>query len=790
MSRRFALAPAVLIGGLLAAPRLPAQSSPPAPGAAVAGRPVANPVVPLPAFRRAVERGTRTTTGVPGPNYWQQWARYTIRARLDVEAKRLEGTTRIVYRNASPDTLRVLALQLLQNFHREDAPRFRQGEITGGYTLTRVTVGGEALPAPDSVPRRPYRTTEGTYLYLFPTAPLRPRDSVAIELEWSFRIPRSGVGARMGWNADNFYYLAYFYPQMAVYDDVVGWQTDPFLGPAEFYMGYGSYDVTLDVPEGWLVQGTGRLVNEREVLPERVSERLRLAESSDTVVHVLTDQDLGPGRATRPGAGGRLSWRFAADSVRDVAYAITLASVWDAGRVAVGDRNGDGRSEYALAAAIYRPAHQRWRQVARYAQQSIAHHSSYTGLPYPYPHLTAVEGAGIIGGGMEYPMMTLIGGYDQQSDTSMYAVTSHELAHNWFPMIVGVDERRYGWMDEGTTNFNELAAAAEFFPGFNAEGNEFANYLSLARTGEEGALMRHSDALDSPAHYGVYAYSKPASLLLTLRNLLGVDAFTRAYQGYARAWAFRHPKPWDFFNAFNAATGEDLSWFWRTWYYETWTLDQAVDGVSRGRRGTEITVRDRGDAPMPARLTIVLSGGDTLRREVPVATWLAGARTATVAVPRGEVVSVEIDAAKQFPDVTRKNNLWLRGADSLPAALPLVVRTDLLRMRRALEAKGYRSDGEPLSGSAAGRSTELRILTLEAGVPYAVLGVCDQECSDLDLEVQDSARTRLVRDIELNDTPVIELTPAVTGSYRLLVTMYDCRTAACAWTAQLFRRPR
>jgi len=750
-------------------------------------RPIANPIVAAPGFRRAVERGTRTTTGVPGPNYWQQSARYTISARLDVEAKRLQGTTRIVYRNASPDTLRQVVIQLIQDFHREDSPRHRAAEITGGYTFTRVAAGGQALePLQGGQPRLGY-LRRMQMMGIFPPVPVAPRDSLTLEFDWSFRIPREGADGRMGWNSDDFFFLAYWYPQMAVLDDVVGWQTDRFMGVAEFYSGFAEYDVTLDVPHGWVVQGTGRLLNEREVLPEAIIRRLRQAEASDTVVHVLTGQDFGPGRATVESPDGRLRWHFAADSVRDAAYVVARASLWDAVRTSVGDRNGDGRPEYTRAEAIWRPAHTRWAQGARYAQHAIAFHSRNMALPYPYPHATAVEGDGVMEGAMEYPMVTMIG-WDQGGDTTLYWLVTHELAHNWVPMIVDVDERRHGWMDEGTTSFNDDQASADFYPGYSTEANEFLYYILQARTGEEGALMRFSDHLDNAGHYDVYAYSKPASLLISLRGLLGREAFYRAYQGYLRAWAFRQPKPWDFFNYFSASSGQDLSWFWRTWYYETWSLDQSVASVTPGPRGTEIVVRDLGDAPMPARLTITLANGDTLQREIPVAAWLTGARTATVTVPRGrEVVRVEIDARGEFPDVSRKNNIWSREAEALPRTVPLAVRNDLVRMRGPLLGRGYRAEGELLSG-ARGNGTDTRTVALQAGVPYAILAVCDEACGDLDLTLTHPAGARVAEDTGDNDTPLIEFTPATTGEYRLDVLTSGCRTATCSWGAQIFRR--
>ena len=273
--------------------------------------------------------------------------------------------------------------------------------------------------------------------------------------------------------------------------------------------------------------------------------------------------------------------------------------------------------------------------------------------------MTSVEGDGIIGGGMEFPMMTLIGSYTSRSDTALYGVHAHELAHMWVPMIVGVDERRRGWMDEGTTSFNTSQAEKEFYPGRNWDEGNYEGYLSFARSGNESEMMRWSDL--QGVGYGVASYAKPATLLATLRGLLGEETFVRAYHTYIRNWAFKHPKPWDFFDTFNHESGENLDWFWRTWYFETWTLDQAVGSVTRDGRTTTITVEDRNWAPMPARLTITLENGQTLEREVPVSTWLAGETSAEVTVDSDSpVVRVEIDAAKVFPDIDRDNNVWER----------------------------------------------------------------------------------------------------------------------------------
>lgn len=618
-------------------------------------RPIPYPVDISRGFQQALGNGTRSPTGEPGPNYWQQWTDYTITARLDTAGKRIDGTVRIVYHNRSPQSLSRLALQLLQNVHSEGAVRNRRAAVTGGMEIKRLRAMGQELPL------TPRAVSASTTFQIRLPSPLAAGASAVLELDFGFEIPRAGAGGRMGWSRDNMFYLAYWYPQMAVYDDVGGWQTDAFLGNSEFYMGYGSYDVTLEIPEGWVTMGTGRLVNADEVMPAAIVARLREAETSDDVVHVITADDFGPGTATQRSESGYLSWHFLADSVRDVAYSITRESLWDAARTPVGDRDGDGSTDYVRVDAIYRETAPRWQHAWRYVQHSIDFLSRWTGFPYPWPHMTAVEGDGIMGGGMEYPMMTLIGGFTQAGDTALYGVTAHELAHMWVPMIVGNDERRMAWMDEGTTSFNGGAASNEFFPGRRWDLGNYNGYMLITRTGLEGPIMRWSDHHYNRFAYGTASYSKPAMLLWTLRGLLGEETFEEAYQTYVRRWAFKHPQPWDFFNTFNDVSGRTLDWFWRTWYYETWALDQGIAEVTTEGDSTRIVVVDLGRAPMPVRLTITTEDGATMRAEIPVERWLEGARTAEIVVQTASrVVRVEIDAEQVFPDTDRDNNVWER----------------------------------------------------------------------------------------------------------------------------------
>jgi hypothetical protein len=637
-----------------AAPREGAVFTPMTARPAQPERPLPQRIEPPRDFMDAIGNRTRTVTGQPGPAYWQNRASYRITATLHPQENALDGSAEITYHNNSPDTLYNLHVDLTQNFHAPGAVRFEEAEVTGGIDLRRVAVNAQALTTLGDGPRY---ALFGTRLVILPPQPVVPGQTVNIGVDWRLPIPQAGAGQRMGYG-EGLFFLAYWYPHMTVYDDIVGWHPDAFVGTTEFYHGFASYDLTIDAPAGWVVMATGELTNPAETLSPAVLQRYHAAAQSDTVVPILRAPDFA--RATLPGTNGRLRWRFVSDSVRDVAFSATRRSNWDGMRTPVGDVNGDGRTDYTRIHSFWRARAPLWSEVARYSAHSIAFFSEFIDIPYPWPHMTAVEGGEIIGGGMEFPMMTIMGEYTQRGDSALYYVTAHELAHMWFPMIISSDERRYTWMDEGTTTFNENMARMDFFPGRDHHADDMFTYLSIAGTDEEGEMMRRSAYHYTSTAYGIASYMKPAAVLVALRGVLGEETFMRAYHEYAQRWKYRHPYPWDMWNTFEDVSGRDLDWFWHSWYHETWALDQAVASVTSGGGSTTIVIEDRGRVPMPVHLTITYGDGRTERRDVPVEHWLAGHRQATVTVESGNVVRVEIDAAREFPDVDRMNNVWRR----------------------------------------------------------------------------------------------------------------------------------
>jgi len=616
-----------------------------------------------PEYTRAVDRAWRSADGSPGSAYWQNWVGYDMTARLDPETARLEGTAQILYHHDAPADLQSVWLHLHQNLHKEGSPRLGAQEITGGITITSLSADGEELTERPLQEGPGYRVT-GTLMEVRPTITIERGDTLQLDVTWEVTLPQNGAG-RMGHSNHEMYLVAYWFPKMAVFDNLRAWNNEPYLGNAEFYDEFGDYDVEISVPVGWTVMATGSLENRDEVFSAITLERLDQAAASDEKVTIADQASRAAGTVTAAGTDGWLTYRFTAGMVRDFTWTTSNMQSWDATSAVVADRDQDGQDDRVLIHSFWRPDRAPlWSEQWLYGKQSIEHHSRYTGLPYPWPHMTSVEGADIIEGGMEFPMMTIIGPYTDAQATDLFNVTSHEIAHMWIPMIVGTDEKRHAWMDEGTTTFLENESRMELWPGVDHHRVEARAYLQVAAAELEQSMMRHGDYYEPGPGYGVASYPKPATLLVALRDVMGQEAWGEAYRTYIDEWAFKHPSPWDFFNTFERFAEEDLDWFWTSFFYETWRLDHAVRSVEpRTGGGTTVTIEDRGDATFPATVRIRTTNGGDLTREIPVSHWLEGNVTYEMQIgpEAGSVTRVEIDPRGRAPDVDRSNNFWPRG---------------------------------------------------------------------------------------------------------------------------------
>src|SRR5881296_352232 len=621
---------------------------------------------PLPAARtdtspfRRLELSTPTLlregSGRPGPAYWQQRVDYTIAVSLDTATHTIAGRETIRYTNRSPDTLTYIWLQLDQNLFRDDGrgavlnppdARFAARGFRGGFVLDRVRAVGPS--GRQAVPRTLKTIEDGTVMRVELDRPLAPRGVTSLEIGYSFQVPEHGAD-RMG--REQFpegwlYEIAQWYPRLAVYDDVRGWNTEQYLGQGEFYLEYGDIDFAITVPRGFIVAATGRLTNPLQVLTAQQRERLARALHSDSTVAIIAKNEVRQATTRPAGSGATLTWRFSAQNVRDVAWAAAPNFIWDAS-----GWNG------ILMQSFYPPvADSIWRESTRMVRHSIQHYSEKW-FQYPYP--TAINVNGPVGG-MEYPMLVFCA--NRRSREGLFGVTTHELGHQWFPMVVGNNERLYAWMDEGFNTFINIYSARAYFPeqqGLRGRG-QAESWAQFAATGRDEPGITPADRV-TPDLLGAVAYSKPATGLYLLRHaILDSTRFDTAFREYIRRWAFKHPTPADFFRSMEDGVGEDLSYFWRGWFLRTDVVDQAVDSVtvradSAGRR-TNVFLSSPGPLPMPVDLRLTFADNSVQLLRLPVETWFLGNRYVYVQQFGKELTRVEIDPNHAVPDVRRSNNV-------------------------------------------------------------------------------------------------------------------------------------
>jgi hypothetical protein len=590
----------------------------------------------------------RNAAGRPGPDYWQQRVDYTIRASLDVEKHELEGFGTVRYTNHSPDTLTLLWVHLEQNMCAPNSVTNQLNQppllfldsvfdfsckgFEGGISIERLQAGGRDLP------HAIYNTTMRVDL----PEPLAPGATLSFEVDWRFTVPPYG-GARMGRDGP-LYEIAQWYPRVAVYDDVRGWNNEPYIGATEFYLEYGDFDVTLLLPVSYVAVATGELQNAEQVLTPTQQERLARARRSETPVAIIEESEAGNAGRTRPEGVGRLPWHFKATKVRDFAFAASPNFRWDAA-----GWNG------VLVQALYRTSAKKWEEAVRMGVHAIKTFSEMW-HPYPYPHATTVEGPIE---GMEYPMLTFVPNNPRVED--LHWVLAHEFGHEWFPMLVGSNERLYPWMDEGFNTFMDLYVAASYYPGTpygkSIEWNPLAIYPENAIPGDEQPLITRP-----VEQYNLFwtSYQKPALMLQLLRHeVLGLERFDAAFRAYIQTWANKHPTPADFFRIMRDVSGMDLDWFWRGWVMTAARLDQAVLGFEpRPDGGTHVILYNKADMVMPLELAVVYVDGSSQTFRLPVEMWNQGPRF-TYRLPGTKPVrSVEIDPRRRMPDEDRTNNVW------------------------------------------------------------------------------------------------------------------------------------
>jgi len=625
----------------------------------------------------------RNASGSPGSEYWQQQVDYVIEARLDTVEHAVYGSERITYHNNSPDRLRYLWVQLDQNVRsiehsrayrmrgalpNEISPQARRflglDRFDGGHNITRVQVEDAG------VLRDTRFLINGTQMRVDLISPVESGSSVVFEIGWNFRVPDRARGSKElvtdGW----LYQVAQWFPRLAVYDDVNGWQTDQFLGRGEFYLEFGNYDVKLTVPWNHIVDASGVLQNPEEVLTQTQRDRLAQAMTSEEPMFILSAEEvLNPD--TRPVQSGELTWHYVAENVRDFAWVSSKSFVWDAAgfRYEPGGRLIEAHSFYP------REAMPLWDSLSTKAIIQTFRTYGRMAFEYPYPKATNVNGG--LGGGMEYPMMAFCGGrpnpdgtYPVQLAERFLMVTIHEVGHNWFPMIVGSDERKWGWMDEGLNTFLHYITLLEWDAEHPTTDGSAVAIVDHMRNPDQAPIMTAPDVIHRAGFQT--NYTKPATGLVMLREqILGEELFDAAFGEFSRKWMFKKPQPADFFRSMEEGAGELLNWFWRGWFYTTHFNDQALASVSsqssqelvgdseRGQQYYRMQVDNEGGLVMPLHLGITFDDGTSEVVKLPADIWRNNELTFTYGFFTDKtVVEVVVDPDAVFADVNRDNNTW------------------------------------------------------------------------------------------------------------------------------------
>jgi hypothetical protein len=589
-------------------------------------------------IKAAFAKGTRSLDGRPGPKYWQNRARYDITVQAAPPARDIRGRETITYFNNSPDSLRQVVLRLIQNIHRPGVSRDGDASadyLTTGLVVDTLRVAGQtrALPAGQGL-----STVQGVRL----PKPLAPHDSVKFAVSWHF--PISKESGREGMIDPTTFFLAYFYPRIAVYDDYNGWDRLPFVDSKEFYNDFNDYILRVQAPANYIVWATGTLQNPKQVLQPAAAKRLAKSMTSDAVMHIATAADLAKKSITAQQPMN--TWVWTAKDISDVTFGLSDHYVWDAASVMVdakAKRRASVQAAYADSTVDFRQS----VKNAQYALGWFSNPANWPGVAYPFPKMTAFQGFA----DMEYPMM--VNDSPQKDPKFAEFVQDHEIAHTYFPFYMGINESRYAYMDEG------WATTFELLIGRTENGQEAADklykmfrvnrWIHDAATAEDLPIITPSSELK--AGYGNNAYGKPSLSYLALKDMLGDATFKKALHEYMDRWHGKHPIPWDYFNSMSSASGQDLNWFFHNWFFTNGYIDMAVTAS-----GNTVTINNIGGFVAPFDMLLEYTDGTTETLHQSPAIWRANQQQATIQLKKA-VKSVKLDGGI-FMDANEKDNSW------------------------------------------------------------------------------------------------------------------------------------
>lgn len=589
-------------------------------------------------IRRAYKKETRDYSGFPGKNYWQNRSDYVIKAELNPETAMITGNEVITFYNNSPDTLKSIVLRLYADVFKKGNMHnieIDPEDLNDGMKIISVKTGDDEY---DVSPGSKAALRQGTKLILKLNNFIPPSSKEKIYIDWELSLPKKTF-IRIGAYNQNNLFAGLWYPQIAVYDDIRKWDMQDYLAQQEYYNDFGNFDVEITVPEGYVVWGTGELQNAKDVLRDDIFGKYEKAKSSDKIIKVIEEKDYLKGIVTS--AGGKLVWKFKAEMVTDFAFGVSNNYLWDAVSTPAGN-NGKN----VLVSAAYSKESADFYEVCEIAKKSVEYYSGvFPGIPFPFPVMTVYNGAD----GMEFPMIINDGSFDTREET-VY-VTSHEILHMYFPFLVGTDETRYAFMDEGFAVYIPEELQMQIEPNLDQKLKQTDFFSRASGVASEPPLINYSTYLYGNQYFASY-YGKSERALVTMEELLGRDKMKEVFIEFTDRWKYKHPTPYDFFFTVEDVTGTDLSWFWKAWYFDYNFADYEITAIENGK----ITVTNIGKLPLPVELKIFYKDGSEeviKQKPSPKEVIIISAN------PQKEILKAEL-GGKYISDVDKSNNVFPR----------------------------------------------------------------------------------------------------------------------------------
>ena len=592
---------------------------------------------PLPVpynLKTTYEKGTRNIDGTPGKNYWQNNANYTISIKFDPATRILSGSETITYINNSPDSLKEIIFKLYPNLYKKGSPRLMKindADASDGMKIEQLSVDNTE----QEVSKLRIDATNMTVRI----KPLASHQQVQFKIKFSYTLNKTSH-IRTGQVDEGAFFIAYFFPRIAVYDDIDGWNRNPYLGTQEFYNDFCNFKTSITVPANYLVWATGDLKNCTDVLTEKYCNRIKLAEKNDAIIDIIDTNDVKQGNITTNTTN---TWLFESNNVSDVAVAISNHYVWQSSSLVVDAATG----RRTRVDAVFNPVHNDYYFVEADARKTVEAMSyRFPQWPYPYNHETVFDGLDQ----MEYPMMVNDNPLEPRSES--IELTDHEIFHTMFPFYMGINETKYGWMDEGWATIGEWLISPMIDTTIVDEYG-MAAVNQTAGTEIDLPITTLTTQITGTTNF-INSYPKPALGYLYAKDMLGDELFYKGLHNYFRNWNSKHPMPFDFFYSMNTGSGKNLDWFWKRWFFDGGIPDLAIGKVT----GKQIVIESKGEKPVPVDLTILLADGSTEKIHRTAAVWEKGNKIITVSVSSNKVIKKITLGSTYVPDKNKKDNVW------------------------------------------------------------------------------------------------------------------------------------